>query len=844
MAEDVGASSKPWLVFLFALKDAAVSGTRTRLTRSKHPSERNPKNKMKINFFPDRTIIRRLVSQPGHSLLVVAVLALGIGSTAAVFSVFDTVILKDPPVRDASNLVRVHETKGDLAGVAAPSFLAWSRNATSLEGIAAFSSAAYNLASDNNEPLRVQGSNITTNLFSVAGIEPVAGRYFRPSDFSSGEPVTLVSMGLAERLFSGPEQAIGKTMRLDGRDHTIVGVYPNELEILRLGQLATPLDLTGDRASNLAMNIGVIGRVAASSNPESVTQELETIGLDIAQAFPGRGDWSIRVTRLHDAIRQPFNGALTLLLVAVASLLLMTCTNVAGLVLAKGMARTGELSIRIALGASRGRLINMLLLESIMLGLVGGLAGMVAARPILSAILRFVPANLPRIDEIGIHGRVIAFTVGISIAAGAISGLIPALQLSGRSLSRAMSGVGKGTGAARPGNNLPGGILVLAQSTILTIILVAGGLLGKTILDLRSNETGFAIENRVTVDLNFTASKYATDRDVENFTEELERRLDLLPGVKASGTTTSLPLEGGLWNYYYVEGNPNPDGAETTGGFQAITPGYFRAMGIPLVTGRFFDSAERDGTRNVVLVSQSFANQLLSGVNPVGRRMRFSENRPWKEIIGVVGDTPNESLADRSWPQVYLPSMAIGLPWVTRWRRLVVWTDNETDVAVRQIREATWNMDPEMPLSRMRPLSTLVDTSLAKENFLAILVGAFGLAAALLGTVGIFGMVNHAVRSRRREIGIRIAIGEAPAAVFRHTVLDGLKPVIAGLGLGLMLSWWGATGLSVFLHGTDPVQPLVYGAALGLLLIAAAVAASGPALMASRINPVTALRTD
>ncbi len=827
-----------------------------------------------------RYALRQLARNPGFAAATVLTLALGIGANTAIFTLVNRVFLKPLPFPAAERLTLLWgdnpRSGWDQLPVSFPNYTDIRAQSTRFEEIGAWSSSRDRRMglSGGDAPEEIQYAAGSASLFRALRVEPDLGRTFLDEeDQPGGEPVVLISHGLWQRRFGGAAQVLGRSLTLDGEAYQVVGVLPSDFKFVSyprspdvwLPLQADPATGRGNRSARYARGASYLGVLARLKNGVTLDQartEVARIAGGLAERYPDfNTGWSVRLVPLHDQIIGPLRTAVLLLTGAVGLVLLIACANVAGLLLARGTARERELSIRAAMGASRRRLVTQLLTESMLLGLLGGGAGIALAvgmisLPAFSTFSHpdlFVPYHLAA-DPLSIDLRVLAFTLGISLLTGTLFGLVPALRSSRLDLQQALKGSHDTGSGPRPWGRQ---LLVLSQVALSLVLLIGAGLLGRSLLRLEGVDPGFLPDHVLAVDLTLNRTKYADPDRAAGFYQQLTERLAKVPGVRAAAAVEQMPLSGQIATTdFRIEGRPEPpvnQKPETQYG--SVTPDYFRALGIRLIGGRTFLPTDDQRAAGVAIVNQAMVRRYWPGENPVGKRLglsvealvfgpdgppRIDFQAASREIVGVVADVRGSGLAEEPEPEVYLPSAQRPARDMT----VTLATTGDAPMLGETVRRTVSELDPDQPLSAIRSLDGMVSQSLGEPRFRTFLLVGFATAALSLAAVGLYGMVAYAVSRRRREIGIRIALGARPSAVLRLMLTDGLRPVLAGILIGAVAALAASRLLSGLLYGVTTTDPVSFVVVPIFLALIAALACYLPARRVLRIDPVEALRSE
>ncbi len=803
--------------------------------------------------------LRMLARSPGFTAVAVLTLALGIGATTAIFSVIDAVLLRPLPYSEPDRLMMVW---GKLAGiglprdqlaVSVPEFMDFQAMNQVFEGMAAFTGSSFNLALEGS-PERIQGASVSASLFPLLRVQPVWGRTFRPEEDQPGrDNVVLLSRGLWQRRFGSDPSLIGKTLTLSGRVYSVIGILPRDFQLPEQAEIWKPIafdaaDLSENRRADHFLT--VVARLKPGVTLAQARANMEVIARRLQQTnpaqYPPRSGWGIRLTPLLEEMVQDTRPALLMLVGAVALLLVIACANVANLLLARASARQREIAIRAALGAGRGRLVRQLLTESCLLGLLGGALGLLLALWGGDLLVKLGPENLPRLKDVTIDGRTLGFTLLISLGANCLFGLAPAWQACGGQRSAQLKEGSRAATASPRGARLRG-LVVVSQISLSLVLLAGAGLLIKSFVRLLEVDPGFNPNHVVTMRINLPYLKYPEPRQAQAFFRQLLERVETFPGVEHASVVSHLPLDSVGWSgTFTVEGqvtDPAKGGPEADR--RPSSTDYFRAMGIPLLRGRFF--ARRDETEDapkVAIVDETLAETFWRGQDPLGKRLKLGgvdSSRPWMSVVGVVRHVRHQGLEAQSRFQMYWPYPQ-QLP--ARTMSLVIRARSGVDPRslARAAQNAVLALDKEQPVFAIRTMEEVVARSVAQRRLSMLLVVIFALVAVTLATVGIYGVMSYSIARRTHEIGIRVALGARAPDVLALIARQALALVALGVAAGLAGTLVASRWLSALLFQVAPGDPWVLAAA-ALLLAAVALAASYlPARRALRVDPLAALR--
>lgn len=792
--------------------------------------------------------LRILLKKPGFTLVAVATLALGIGANTAIFSVVNAALLAPLPYRDAARLVVSQGSPWIPVAV----FEQWrTQTSGACESVAAYTARDFNLAA-SGEAEYVEGAEVSPDYFSLLGIGAALGRGFGAEDFQHGR-AALISHGLWQRKFSGAANAVGATVALDGEAYTVIGVLPEEFHQFPLNvnrpQVWTPLRIAPQRADGESNYVMAVGRLKPSATVEQARAEVATLAARLqsqsAQA-QNEAHWRITLGLLRDELAREYRPALRLLNVAVALVLLIACVNVAGLLLARGAARRGELAVRSALGASRSRLARQLLTESLLLALVGGAAGLLLAAWSLGALKAALPAGLARIGEARIDGSVLLFALLLSLLTGALAGLIPALVNSASGVSETLKEAGRGASDGRQRRLLQ--ILVVSEMALAMVLMIGAALAVNSFARLLRVEPGFDARGVLTASVRLPEQRYATMAQIERFYAGALERLAAAPGVESVAVANNLPLSrANASRLVTVEGQ-----AQTTSvDFGVVSTDYFRALGIPLVSGRAFAPGDNRSAPGVVVVDESFARAVWPKEDPLGRRLKFGDansSNPWLTVVGIARDTKGGGLGVAAMRGLYVPftqrADTLSERNVGRQMRVLLRGMGTTEAGAAALTQAISALDPQQAVTEVRTLEQVIAGSVEGPRFRAWLLGLFALVALALAAAGLYGVMSYAVAQRTREIGVRMALGAQTADVLRLFLREGMALALIGVTLGLFGALAVTRVMTGLLFGVSASDPLTFAGVAGVLSLIALLACYLPARRAARIDPMIALRCD
>jgi len=802
---------------------------------------------------------RMLLSNPRFTLVAVLSLAIGIGANTAIFSVTNALLLKPLPYKDADRLVILWQRSPGL-NVAQDWFspgqyLDLKAENRVFEELAATIDASYNLTGAGRAE-RVEGARVSSSLFKLFDVQPVLGRVFNSDEDGEGKPtIAILSHAFWQRHFGGSKDVVGKSLSLNGNPVEIVGVMPDGFSLnkevmptvnkISNAELLLSLPM-GESKRTVRTNedYNIFGRLRSDVTLAQAQADVDRIVSTMKQQYPENyspsSGFLISVVPLLQQVVGEVRRPLFILLGAVGFVLLIACANVANLQLSRGAARQKEIAVRAAVGAGRGRIIRQLLTENVLLSLIGGLLGLVLAVA-GTMILRSVGPNaLPRLNEITVDGRVLTFTFVVSVVTGVLFGMAPALRSSRVDLTKVLKEGGRGSRGV--GHHRLRSSLVVVEVALSVVLLIGAGLLVRSYRNIQNASPGFDPQNVLSFRLSLPGAKYKGPA-VLNFYKQLTDKIKALPGVEAAGTSYSLPMSSVAlaWGPITIEGyvpkNP-PDFVMSNERF--VSPGYFSAMRVPLLKGRYFDERDVKGAAETVIVNENLAQRFWPNQDPIGRRLERGDKEPWRTVVGVVKDSKEFSVDNEPPISIYHPHEQIPIPTMF----LVVRSSSDPYQLVPSINKEIQSLDPEIPAFEIKSMTERVSESLARRRFSTFLLGVFAVVALLLAVIGIYGVIAYSVTQRTQEIGIRMALGAEPSTILRMILRQSLVLVVAGIAIGLMAAFGLTRFMSSLLFGVGQTDLLTFALPPVLLLIVALLASLLPARRAGTVDPVTALRSE
>jgi predicted permease len=767
-----------------------------------------------------RYSLRRLAKSPAFTAIVVLTLALGIGANTAIFSAVNAILLRPLPYRDAHRLVTIEHLYPSLdleAPVSAPGFHDYKQKGRTFESMAVQTGWQANLTGVD-EPVRMQGQRVTGEFFTT--------------------------------------DIVGRSLSLNGESYEVVGVMPSGFRDFfnRNAEIWTPLVFQPDQLTNenrTSEFLNLIGRIRPNVPVEQAAGEMRTLAEQLKRDHPDNypDDWSLLVTPLGIQATGNVRPALLVLLGAVGFVLLIACANVANLLLARAATRSKEIAVRTALGATRERLLRQLLTESLIVSLAGGAVGLLLAYAGVRALTAADVGNLPRADEIGIDGTVMVFTLLVSLLAGVLFGLAPAVHTAAPDIHGSLKEGGRGTTADRGSHALRRSLVVTEVALALTL-LTGAGLLLKSFARLQQVDPGFEPTNLLTFNLSLPQIRYPSDTAVNAFFDQVLPAIGRVPGVLNVGGTSVMPF-GGAWSTgsFDIEGYEPPENQPGPwGDIRIVSPGFFETLRIPLLRGRFLTDEDRDGTRLVAVIDQEFVRRYWPNENPIGKRFTFgppdgvtdTTQNEWIEVVGVVGHAAHEGLDADPRIQLYLPYRQVGINFMA----IAVRTQGNPERYVNLVRDAVRSVDPDQPISNIAQMEELLSRSVGQRRLSMMLLSLFSGIALVLASVGIYGVMSYSVTQRARELGVRIALGADRTDVLRLVLRQGMRLALLGIGIGLAAALALTRLIESQLYGVTATDPATFALVAAVLGATALVANLIPAIRATRMDPAVVLREE
>lgn len=800
--------------------------------------------KMAADFLRDmRYGVRQLIKTPGFTIIAILTIALGIGSTSAIFSIVNGVLLRPLPYPDPDTIVRVYEVVPIYGRftVAPATFLDWRQQNGVFEHIAAYNPGSSTLTGSGG-PERVPSAFVSPNLFDLLKISPALGRTFRKEEETPGKNnVVILSHGMWQRRFGGSPSVLDQTIMIDGRPNTIIGVMPAGFYFpARTMELWMPLTVNTANAPRGAHFLSVIARTKPGVPLEQAATEMRTISERLAQQYPESADESAEILPLLEQIVGPVRPALLTLLAAVGIVVLIACANVGNLLLVRASIREKEIAIRSALGAGGRRLGLQMLAESLVLAIAGGVLGVLLAYVAIQPIRTLSAGSIPRVADVVIDARVLAFAAIVSVLTGLIFGLVPAVQASRSTIGHVLKEGGRTSHGA--GARWVRSALLTAEVALSIVLLVGATLLLRSFSKLTSVDPGFQGEQVLAFQVSLPGTVYPKAFNVTAFVKRLLDELSAVPQITAASVTQSLPLRDSYVLSVALEGRPAPKpGQEASANYRSVSPEYFETLGVPLLKGRTFTDQDTDTSPMVAIVDKAFVDRHFPNEDPIGRGIDMGDGSDgFYKIVGVVGNVHHEGLDVSPAPTMYVPYAreVFSTMWV------LARTNGDAAQLSTAARQCVREIDPTLPAYSMGPLAEAVSESVAQRRFSMLLLAVFAGIAVFLAAVGLYGVVAYSVSQRTQEIGVRMAIGARPGDVLRMVVGGGLKLALIGVAIGIAVTLAVAQVIATMLFVVTPFDPASYALTSLALLAIAALACYVPARRAMRVDPLVALRQE
>jgi predicted permease len=802
---------------------------------------------------------RVLLMSPGLSAVAVVALALGVGANTAIFSIVNATLLRPLGYEQPERLMMVWEMNAKRGGEIPTSMLNFKDlrdNGQSFETVTAFMDSSFNLTG-GAEPERVTGMRVSAPLFTMLGVKPLHGRVFLPGEDEPSVPRVLVlSHGLWQRSFGADPNLVGRTVSLDGEGYTVAGVMPPGFKFppqfsatiassqytMARAELWVPLTPDAIPAAREVRALYMVGRLKPGADAARAEAELNVVARRLQQDFPAvDADMGVRVTPLQQQVTGDIRTALLVLLVAVGCVLLIACANVANLLLAKATARRKEIAVRLALGASRARVVRQLLTESALLGLAGGALGLLLAAVCVSQLAAWSPPNLARLKDVSIDWRVLIFTLVVSLLTSLVFGLAPALQATKTDLAESLKEGGRGNSASGRQNRLRA-LLVISEVALALVLLISAGLMLKSFVRLQNVNPGFNAENLLTLELQLPATGYGEPAQQLAFQQRLVERVGAIPGVQRVATVDNLPFSGNETNNSItIEGRPiaNPN-ERPRAFFRTVSPDYFMTMGVPIRGGRAFADSDVAEAPGAAILNEAAARQFWPGEDPLGKRFkkgRPESKNPWLTVVGVFGGVSHTSLEVGIQPEIYTPVQQSPGPAVS----LVARTASDPRGLTAAVRREVSALDAGLPVSNVRYMDEIISGSVAQPRLYTLLIGTFAGLALALAAIGTYGVMSYTVVQRTHELGVRLALGAQRHDIIRLIVWQGMTLALAAIVVGLAASFALTRLMESMLYGVSASDPATFVGIPLLLAFVTLVACYLPARRATKVNPLVAM---
>lgn len=804
--------------------------------------------------------LRTLLRNPAFSAAAILLLALGIGANTAIFSVVNAVLLRPLPFQDSSRIMQIWHVPPaksfpgmTLFTVSPANYLDWQSQNHSFEEMAAYGGDMFNIG-DKARPESIEGAPVAAGFFSILRVHPALGRTFLPEEDLPGQGhVVILGDTLWRNHFGADRSIIGRNIVLNGETYNVIGVMPPQFKFPSWAQLWVPLAWTSEkRAVRGNHNYLVIGRLKPGVDMRAAQADLSAISSRLEQLYPedDKG-WGATIRSLREQLVGDIRPALLVLLGAVAFVLLIACANVANLVLAKILARKKEIAIRTALGASRSAILRHILAETLLLSLAGGVLGLFLARFGTALIVKFLADQLPRWMEVTLDAPVLAFTALLALFAGIFAGILPALRFTKTDVNEALK-QGQSRGSSDSGGSRTRGLLVISEVALSMVLLIGAGLMIRSLWLLSSVQPGFNPNNVLTMTIPVPSTKFPTPAGQIAFFERILQQVRATPGIESAGVIDDLPLDnGGSHQPVSIEGQPIlPMADQPEVDVRSVSPGYFRAMRIPLLRGRDLTDSDAAGRTPVALISESTAKRFWPNQDPLGKHLTLTFfPSAAREVVGIVGDVKLDSLDEtRPGATVYWPLDQLIAPPSEAWRSfgmsLAVRTSTDPMSSVSAVTTAVHQVDAETPVVDVISMNQLISNSLLPQRANMLLLAAFAGLALVLAAVGIYSVISYTVRRRIREIGIRMALGATRSDVLAMVFADGTKVILIGVGIGIAAALALGRVVASLLYGVRATDPLTFAMVALLLLAVGLLATVMPAYRATRVDPIRTLRDE
>lgn len=805
-----------------------------------------------------RYAARTLMQRPLFTIVALSVLALGVGANTIVFSVVYGIMLKPLPFSDPDSIVTVQEHKDTIFNGLRydPAYLEyqeWRDQAKSFQDVAGYRVAGYTLTGVGN-PEQLTGANVTPEFFHLLGAQAQSGRTFTGGDDNSG-PEVVLSYPLWQRRFGGSLDVVNKPITLNGNQYVVSGIMPADFAFpdrdTDLWTMIGPHDDFFSKYTGMHI-VHTLARLKPAVAPAAAESEMNVIQRQVDQRHPdGLVGSVITVERLRDQMSGSVRPVLVILQVSVFLVLLIACANVASLLIGRASERRKEIAVRTALGANRATLVKQMLTESLLLAFLGGGLGLIIADLGLRLFLAENPFKLPRIEQVGLSLPVLAFTFGLVVLTGILFGLIPALIAPSVNVSRLLKEDARGTSAGT-GSHRTRSVLVVAEVSLSLMLLVGAGLMMESLRNLGGVKIGIRPDNVLTMRIELGEASYPKPDERWAFMDRLIQNTSAVPGVQSVGLTSNLPLGGLMSDPITIQGKPQTSAADMIFvGKEAVTPDYFKTIGAELIRGREFDDNDRADTENVTVINQTMARQLFNGEDPIGKEIKNGQPEdsfPWMKVVGIVEDVRHMGLASQAAPEMFIPYRQVVPLYVDALARKMSLSVRVSNISsgtlATSIRDAIWGLNGDTPIYDVKTMDSVISDSVAEPRMRTTLLGAFAVVAIIMAAVGLYGVMSQAVLRRQHELGIRLALGASPSDVLRLVLAEGMALAVLGLAVGLLGAFALARLASSLLFGVSARDPLTYVTVSIFLLFVSLAASYLPARRATRVDPLSTLRSE
>lgn len=789
--------------------------------------------------------LRMMRRNKSVTAIILLTLMVGIGANSAIFSIVYGVLLKPLPYRNPEQLVRIFdhwkkssEPQDREADVAPANYYDWKEQTQSFSGIAAFGTGGAGLSS-GTEPQKINAAVVSPEFFNVMGVTPAHGRLLGQDDLKAPDVIVL-SYELWKRQFGGNAGIVGQSAKLDGGSYTVVGIAPEGFSYPEKTQVWAPLVITANPVvSRDGHFLKIVARLKPGVTPDQAQSEMNTVAARLEQQYPATNkDLGARVVSMHEYAVSTVKTVLIILVMAVGFVLLIACANIANLLLVRAFSRQKEMSVRIALGGTRKRLIGQLLTESFVLAIAGGILGLLFAAAAVSLLSSVTVSDMPLSDQVGLNAPVLIFTFAISVLTGVLFGLIPAWQTTKVNLNETLK-EGGGKGVSEASGSRMRGTLVVFEVALTLVLLIGAGLMIKSFASLLKTDLGFQAQNVLTFELDLPNKNYPDQARTAVFYDSLVTKLKSLPGVQSVGGVTMLPLGGDNRIFSFrIEGQPAVDPAQRpTANYRVAMPEYFSAMSIPLQSGRMLTPADTQGSAPVLLINERMAKRYFPE-GALGQRIYIRNDQNPREIVGVVESVKHFALDQEPQPEMYVPYGQSP----SRYMRMVVRTDVAPKTLINAAQRQVWELDPELPVSEMNSMDDLVSKSVSQQWSTMVLLTLFAAVALVLAAIGIYGVLSYSVTQRTREIGIRMALGASRNEILKLIITKGMMLTAIGIVLGIAGSYALTRAIRSLLFGVGTLDLAIFVVVPVVFAVVALFACLFPARKAARVDPLVALR--